>query len=355
MRLTKVLTTAPGLLLAAVAATGFDELYRAGAAHPGSGADEKWREGAALREPGRAFFNVEFSPDGKAMAAAGLGGLVTVWDVASREARRSLTTGHRGAASLAFSPDGKTIATFASEGEVRLWDVATGKRRKAWRVPVKKDGRAPDRVVSGGVRRLAFSPDGKSLAAAQGDVVRVWDVGTARELAVLAGHSDDVRTVAYGLGGKVLVTGSLDETLKVWDTGTAKELASLRGPADGHFALSGDGKTLAAAYPNDHGVSVTLWDVGSGKEKATWKDAKGALRLAFSRDGKTLATQRVEVRLWDVASGKKLAAFEPGGSNAALALAFSPDGRALAAVGYEVELPSEDRTGLLLLWELRGP
>jgi WD40 repeat protein len=317
---------------------------------------EKWQERAALREPKQIFVNVTFSPDGKILATASMaGGLVTLWDVAHHELRTTLKTGHRGPISLAFSRDSKLIASLGSDAEVKLWDVGTGKQKRSISVIPKNQERIVVKgVVTGGHCQLAFSPDGKLLVTACRNVVTIWDLGTGKAQATLEGHSDRVVTLAFALGGKVLITGSADGTVKVWNVAMANERASFEGSPDGHVAVSGDGKTLAVSNSQGDVTNIMLWDLEAGKEKATWKEieAAGRIRLALSPDGKTLATSRREVRLWDVVSRKELVAFKRQGAQPAMALSFSPDGKILAASSCEIELPSEDFTGLLNLWEL---
>jgi WD40 repeat protein len=318
---------------------------------------EKWQVRATLREPKVMFVGVAFSPDGNTVATPCLGGDVLLWDVARHEVRAKFTSGHRGRTSVAFSPDSKIIASTGAEGVVKLWDAETGKERTAWKHLEIKEVKV-EREVTGGGSQLAFSPDGKSLAVACENLVRILDVSTGKEQATLEGHTDRINTLAYALGGKVLVTGSTDRTVKVWDLTTARERATLQGPADGQIALSPDGKTLATYNSQDKPVTLSLWDVATGFEKATWKgvgrEGEG-LRLAFSPDGKTLAAGTRPVRVLDRTSGKVLDTLKTEGANpsSASAMAFSPNGRILAATGYEVELPSEDYTGVLYLWELR--
>lgn len=77
--------------------------------------------------------------------------------------------GHR--TCVAFSPDGKTLATGGKDNHIRLWDVATGKLRLAILA----------HSVPAGVSRLAWFPDGRTLASGSwaGDgTVRLWDVAT---------------------------------------------------------------------------------------------------------------------------------------------------------------------------------
>src|SRR5262249_61024085 len=82
-----------------------------------------------------------------------------------------------------------------------------------------------------GVSSLAFSPNGKLLAAAHPDdlAVRLWDVASGKEKATLQGHTDRVWSVAFRSGGQLLASGSYDRTVKLWDVTTGKKRATLKG------------------------------------------------------------------------------------------------------------------------------
>jgi hypothetical protein len=108
--------------------------------------------------------SLAFPPDGKRLAI-GSGTTVYLWDVAQRKEIRQMGGGHVFARGLAFSPDGRTLAAGWFEGGIRLWNVETG--------VVLCDLKAHDEAVTG----LTFSADGRRLASASLDTtVLLWDV-----------------------------------------------------------------------------------------------------------------------------------------------------------------------------------
>src|SRR5262249_48699747 len=101
---------------------------------------------------------------------------------------------------------------------------------------------------------VAFSPDGKTLAAAswlgaKDGGVKLWEAATGPERATLRGPTGVVVSVAVSPDRKTLATGSLDRTVRLWDGATGKEYAVLKGHEGGVYAVafSPDGKTLASA------------------------------------------------------------------------------------------------------------
>jgi WD40 repeat protein len=138
---------------------------------------------------------------------------VKMWDLEKRKLIATLK-GHASAVHcVAPSPDGKILATGSSDGTIRLWDTSLDKKAVVLR------GRSGTRDTSF-VISVAFSPDGTLLAAAEMAAtrcVRVWDVKTSKQVAVVPGVNDDFRTVLFTPDGKQLIGCVYDGTVRVWN------------------------------------------------------------------------------------------------------------------------------------------
>src|SRR5262249_3725743 len=133
--------------------------------------------------------------------------------------------------SLSFSSDNKTLASMADNDKVvRLWDVSSGKLLHKLEHPLA-------------VFTISFAPDGKTLASGGSDkkqpvyglpegspsAVRLWDVATGKLLRKLEGHQTCIESLSFSLDGKVLASGSWDQTIRLWDITAGKELRKLKG------------------------------------------------------------------------------------------------------------------------------
>jgi RNA polymerase sigma factor (sigma-70 family) len=327
---------------------------------------EVWQERAVLKDHGDLVHSVAFAPNGKLFATAGSDGTVKLWETAASRVKATLQADERGVLSVAFSPDGKTLASGGYDDSVKLWDVATEKERATWKINQS--------TVS-----LAFSPDGKSLAAGYGSGnLNLWDVATGKERISLQGGWRNrggggpgllAMSVAFSPDGKLLAAGQYDHTVKLWDVATGKEKDRLNGHKGPVFSVSfsPDGKTLASGSGDG---SVRLWNVATGEEKATLlKHARWLLCVAFSTDGRTLAAgilpqnkdkKEYVVKIWDVRSGKEQAILTGYTDEAISSLAFSPDGKWLATTcgsfysGRPARVSVDDvkKRGEVRLWEL---
>jgi RNA polymerase sigma factor (sigma-70 family) len=274
--------------------------------------------------------DVAFSPDGKLIVAqvreAGFNATsaVKVWDAKTGEPRKTLFEG-RVVHGVAFSPDGKSVATSITKfdpaknkpGDVRdafscevlTWNVETGKQTATL-------------TGSGAhaIYHLAYSPDGKYIAAGGGLVdpnsvpaggdVTVWDAETGKVLWANQDHKGAVRRLAFSADSKLLVTPGDDGTVRVWDAFTGKHQRTIDAKAEHGVhsaAFSPDGKLIAGGADG----AARVWDAQTGELKHTLGEYKSGLILVvrFLPDG-TLATfgttEKADgnLKLWDVKTGK---------------------------------------------------
>jgi FecR protein/Anaphase-promoting complex subunit 4 WD40 domain/WD domain, G-beta repeat len=122
---------------------------------------------AALPTQRKGLAALTFSADGRYLAA-GFNGLVQVWDVRSRELVKLIAGFERVVTCLAFTPDGKALAAGTQDGQVWVWSAATGRTVQLIE------------IGSRGLRSVAFSPDGKRLVTVANNApVALWDVADA--------------------------------------------------------------------------------------------------------------------------------------------------------------------------------
>jgi WD40 repeat protein len=229
-------------------------------------------------------------------------GLLTAGPLSAQQPKLLATLkGHTGYVSaVAFNRAGTLLASGSHDTTVKVWDLATGKERATF-----EEGHGKD------VGCLAFSPDGRLLASGGGSGdgrVKLWDLRRREGKGPIRGrHKGSVFSVAFSGDGRLLASGSEDETVKLWDVQTGRERATLKGHRDMVFpvAFRGDGGLLAAASIDgpDDGFRVKLWDVASGKERATFNGLGNyVLCVAFGGDGRLLAAgcDDKDVKVWEL-------------------------------------------------------
>lgn len=187
---------------------------------------------------------------------------------------------------------------------------------------------------------VAFSPDGRLLAAVDWDTVRLLETATGKQRRHCTGHEGLVHAVAFSNNGRLLASGADDRTVRLWDPATGRAVRELRGHVGKVHAVafSPDGRFVASG---DSGGTVRLWDAGSGKLLRQFpRSGKGISCVTFSPDGATLAAGGWDrtVRLWDVASGAERRRLV-GHLSGVCAVAFAPDGQRLVCATWDSAAP----------------
>lgn len=312
-----------------------------------------------------------FAPNGRVLATASNDDTVWLWNTAdpAHSVASSLIKNFSSAVTaMAFSADSRILATVANEdGHLYLWNVTD--LTKPVRIAQINFSLNPGDSVDG----VAFSPDGRTLATVNGTVdagddhsIRLWDIsdpahprlrGRANDSGVSAnGYNFLIGSCVFSPDGRTLLVAGRysNELVQLWDvTDPAHPVRSgtpLAGGANA-MALSPDGHLLAtvtitpdAGTPGDG--DVKLWNISDhnhpvalGPPLSGYTDDQGAnpaTGIAFSPDGRTLATSGSGVRLWNVTDPTRPAVMGSPfgvGTTVLTSVAFSPNGQTLATGG----------------------
>jgi WD40 repeat protein len=325
-----------------------------------SGGDQQIRlwELPHLQEPNQvwsghrqAISALAASPRGDLLASADGDGQIVLWQVSSAQ-KRAVLSGHTGPVSaLAFSSDGRLLASGGADRLVRVWDLTTGSE-------ISQFAGHTDWVAG-----IAFFPDNRRLVSCGVDrTLKIWEL-SGQELVVSYGHSRKVTALAVPQGesspARWFVSGSQDQTLRWWDAATARELAIVTEHSDEITALAGDrnGRLLASA---DRSGAIKIWELPPNKPAEKFAPPRlrnsfsvaraSVILLAWSADSSQLVGWVTDsqsdktLAVWDAATGKIIRSFAGHDRSVRVScLAFSADGRYAAVGGHN---------GLVRIWDL---
>ena len=247
-----------------------------------------------LREHTLSVWDVALHPDGTRLASAAASAPyhvenrpnpaeLFVWDTRTGRLLHKLAGHTSGVLRVAYSPDGRRLASLSTDGTIRLWDAASGQAQQVFLPPAKEPWRCfawnprSNQVVAA----LEWRPDLYLLDPASGAVTILHQTPNQDFF--------QTQTLAFSPDGRWLAAGAPNQ-VRIWDTQGYRPLPTraLRDVSSGayHLAFSPDSTRLATA-----GRDVRLWDFRADQEVFRLEDHTGQVnRVLFSADGRLLLT-----------------------------------------------------------------
>jgi WD40 repeat protein len=328
--------------------------------------------------------------DGQTLITADAEGLVKFWGVDAPRGPR-LFKGPKGVVgALQFTSDSRALICTGNHGQVQRFDLLSTRKHFTFELPagpgaMSDDGRfvvagdpkglrlietatgrdvpLPANLPKGRLWACALSADARRVAvladADKGHELRVFELETGASVFTTRIDQALRKSLAFAPNGRLLALVDISGDIDVWDLETREKCCTLRNPPR-------PVRAIAAAF-SPQSDYLACCDARSIYvfETRTWQKLWQAptywhhpMTLAFSRDGKRLATGGGEgelevgggVKLWDTSSGRELLTL--GSSNIAFTrVAFSPDGARIAAAAMDPINIRPDQPGQIWIWE----
>ncbi len=277
-----------------------------------------------ITDVGTIINDLNFSSDGRLVAAAGNNGTVQVIDKETGKNNISTIRQQLSINTVVFNRDNTLLLTAGNNKSATLYKIVTGKQVASF---------SHDNIVNSATFNASET---RVLTACTNGYAYEWEIASGKQLAAYQ-HPYALNGANYNSSGNLIVTAGNDFTASLWNTKTRKEVATLQ---------HNEQVTTTIFSPNDSLILTTswdstarLWNVNTHLQTALLKHGAAVTSAAFHPSGRWVATGSNDkmVRLWDVSTGKQFGA-EMLHKNKVHAVAFSKDGKWLATSGRDEQV-----------------
>ena len=203
---------------------------------------------------------------------------------------------------------------------------------------------------------LSFSPDGKYLAACDTRFqIKIWEVATNCEIAMLIGHQSWVWNVQFSHDSKYLISGSSDETIRIWDIFSGECLQVVKGHRDWVWRVNFIfNSQLAVSISADRQVKIWWWK--HRRNLLTFKVPDLRVRDGVFHPRRRLLAVCGEqgIKIWQIWLGKKIQAIDDPRALHLRLVSFSPDGKKIFGANFSCTIHCWDVDTGTHLFDLAG-
>jgi WD40 repeat protein len=241
--------------------------------------------------------SLAFSGDGQTLVSGGADSTIKLWHIGGLDLIDILHKHNGTVRCVAFTPDGRMLVTAGDDRKVLFWDLM----QRQVQISLSLDDTTGHSLV--------ISPDGQTLAIGSYRKIKVWQISephawkTIKDtppLYTLTGHAHIVSALAISADGKLLVSGSWDQTIKIWHLETGKLIRTLKGHRDQVYAIAlSPDETIIASGSVDQ--SIKLWYLETGKLLGTFTGHSHTVTaLAFTDSGEMLVSGSWDktIKIW---------------------------------------------------------
>jgi WD40 repeat protein len=234
-----------------------------------------------------------FSPDGATLIAGSNDKTVRLWTVDDGSLVRTFTGHAAEVISVAFAPNGQSIASGSLDGTTRVWNVTDGSLRYQ---------------IKGKVAGLAYSPDGQELAIAGDNAIKLVRAGNGASWFTMKSPSASLERMAFAPDGKTLASSSAQAAAQLWRVSDGSLVRTLEASApttattrlSDNVAFAPTGQLLASGTADGR---ILIWQVSDGALEASLAAGDSeTLQVAFAPDDRLLYSLSLDgaLRVWTV-------------------------------------------------------